>query len=115
MSKNQQLHFRLDESARERLREACKITGLDEATALRACILAFVNHVEKTGEIRLPLCITEKPSKHSQAPSFHSTDAAVSPRFVTPAVNEEASAAPVDADATGKRITYTHPHTKHKK
>jgi len=113
MSKTEQLHFRLDGNARERLREACKLTGLDEASALRACITAFINHVEKTGEIRLPLCITEKPSKHSQTPSFPSTDAPDSPRFVS-AVNEDtASGVSVAPIATGKRITY--PHTKHKK
>jgi len=106
MSKDHRLHFRLDDKARNRLKEACALTGLDEATALRACILAFVDYVEQTGEIRLPLAVVPKPkiaTTKIPTPTFHVTAAPVPSRS---SLNEEPPARPV-VPTDAPRITKT--------
>lgn len=62
-----QLNVRLSPDLREPLERACEKTGLDAATVARACIQAFIEEVEATGEIRLPLSIIPK-SKKPQPP-----------------------------------------------
>lgn len=107
MSKDHRLHFRLDDKARNRLKEACALTGLDEATALRACILAFVDYVEQTGEIRLPLAVVPKPKTTTvkiATPTFPSTAAPVPSRASS--LNEEPPARPV-VPVAAPRITKT--------
>lgn len=90
MAKDARIHFRLREDLRERLLHVCKITGLDEPTIIRACIEAFIDHVESTGEIRLPLAVIPKSEAGKKtsggAPSarekyFHSTAAESDPRL----------------------------------
>ena len=80
MGKDDRLHFRLDPEARKKLQRACELTGLDEPTALRACIQAFIEHIEQNGGIWLPLAIVPKAStdaaevsRKSPRPSQHSS------------------------------------------
>lgn len=74
MGKDERLHLRLDTEARKKLLRACELTGLDEATALRACVSAFIEYVEENGGIWLPLAILPKSTvKKSLPPSTDST------------------------------------------
>jgi hypothetical protein len=81
MGKDIRLHFRLDPAARERLRKVCELTGLDEPTAMRACIQAFIEHVEEKGGIWLPLAIVPKdstpPKAHAAKPPAARTRAGI--------------------------------------
>jgi hypothetical protein len=66
--KNSQVTSRLPDGLLERLDKACDVTGLDTSTVVKACLTAFVEEVEATGEIRLPLAIVPKVKKSSIRP-----------------------------------------------
>lgn len=60
MPKPERINFRISPADREKLKQVCELTGLDEPTALRACVVAFIEHVEEHGGIWLPLAILPK-------------------------------------------------------
>ena len=107
MSKDTRLHFRLDNAAREKLREVCKLTGLDEATALRACIKAFIEYIEEHGEIRLPLAVVPKAKAQIPAPSFPSTARPAPGEGFSLSEPPPAAAARRETPAAQPRITKT--------
>jgi hypothetical protein len=84
MAKDVRMHFRLDPVAREKLQRACELTGLDEPSAMRACIQAFIEHIEENGGIWLPLAIVPKSG---------------APPGKIPARRGQQTAGPVDAEA----------------
>ena len=58
--KTNQISVRLPEELQEALDRVCKLTGLDATTVTRACLQAFVEEVDRAGEIRLPLAVIPK-------------------------------------------------------
>ena len=124
MSKPDRINFRLDPVARRRLQRACELTGLDEPTALRACIQAFVEHIEAEGGIWLPLAIVPQEKKKSGSfpkaghlqnvdvagPSIASTTRPAHPPQDPPAsgfsLNEDS---PASATPSGPRLKSTRP------
>lgn len=75
MPKDSRIHLRLDPTERDKLQKVCDFTGLDEPTALRACVNALIEYIETHGEIRLPLAVIPKskaatqPAAATDAPS----------------------------------------------
>jgi hypothetical protein len=63
MKKAHQFTVRLTPELRASLDRACELTGLDAATVARACLQAFIEEVEATGEIRLPLSVIPKSER----------------------------------------------------
>lgn len=63
MKNSHQFTVRLPAGLREQIERACEITGLDAATVTRACLQAFCEEVDRTGEIRLPLAVIAKSKR----------------------------------------------------
>ena len=103
MSKDDRLHFRLDPVAREKLRKVCAVTGLDEPTALRACISAFIEYVEAHGEITLPLRVVPRAKEKAAIPTPTFPSTARAPHGATLSLNEE----PAKRDAVPPTRTNT--------
>ncbi|MEI8233579.1 MAG: hypothetical protein WCH57_02705 [Verrucomicrobiota bacterium] len=60
MPKDIRITIRLSPQLAADLEAACKLTGLDVSTVSRACLEAYVEHVKRHREIRLPLAIAAK-------------------------------------------------------
>jgi hypothetical protein len=113
MAKADRINVRLEPALRERLRRICKLTGLDEPTALRACVEAFVDYIETHGEIRLPLAIIPRKESKAAAPARTGSTATAGrggvsgaedgPRF---SVNEEPP-----ADRLAKKVSGPRPRS----
>lgn len=65
--KTAQFNVRMDELLREKFASACDVTGDDEATIVRACVKAFVDAVERDGQITKPFALV--PAKHLVSPA----------------------------------------------
>lgn len=63
-NKEHRLSVRVDARLKKRLEEAEKTTGIDEATIVRQCLVAFCEHVEVHGRAVFPLTI----GGHAPAP-----------------------------------------------
>jgi predicted DNA-binding protein len=58
-----QFSVRLNPELKEAVERCCDLTGMDAAHFMREAFRAFVEEVEASGEIRLPLAITPKKTQ----------------------------------------------------
>lgn len=58
MSKEKRLSVRIDARLKQRLEDAESRTGIDEATIIRQCLIAFCDHVETHGRVVFPLSLS---------------------------------------------------------
>jgi antitoxin component of RelBE/YafQ-DinJ toxin-antitoxin module len=58
--KNNQFTARVPEDLKADVERECEKTGIDPSTLIRACLKAFVDEVQRSGEIVLPLALTSK-------------------------------------------------------
>lgn len=58
--KDIRISVRVSQEIKERLENAEKATGIDEATLVRQCVLALLDEIESKGQITFPLEISPK-------------------------------------------------------
>lgn len=65
--KSNQFSVRLDADLQKAVEQCAELTGLEPAQFMREAFKAFVEEVQSTGEIRLPLAITPKKALKRKA------------------------------------------------
>lgn len=72
VEKESRLSVRVDKTLKDRLAQSAKDTGVDEATIVRQCLIAFCDHVEMHGRVTFPLSIGAPVAKPAEKPERYS-------------------------------------------
>ncbi len=67
MNKEPRVSVRVSKDLKKRLEQVSGKTGIDEATLVRNCLEALINHIETEGEITFPLAVLPKSKTKSES------------------------------------------------